>query len=325
MQVIRIENNNFNLTQLLSKYVEDNNLSSKSLFHTFTMYTEELKKDFSEIISPMISIKRLEEEEIQKQKSELGDYIIETLGMDVDANLVGDTQESFENLKEKYQLVTLQHESLPNEFKIKENLNNLAMYVSYESRAIYGNVCILKQSVELSGSDVEYKLMNFEAMDLYRLLFDSFVKTGILITPEQNLHKVLYSLDEDMKKLCYDNDGTETNLDLDEYNVIRMNKNGFELLLYVEKNYHDKSINYMASKIVGDKKVHGNVFIKNLTDAGMFESIESDVVIKLATVVSSDKHDGDNKYKRLIQGKKMEISNQTMDDFPCLHEFLSNM
>lgn len=327
--MIIIPTNTFNLQKIIQSI--DDNSNEVETFKLFYYKNDIIKDTILSEIKEFIKVINVEEnQDRQQMKDIIGDTIMEELGIDKDETLVGDTYECMSNSDMIYQLVVVDSKSQSEEIKVDSNLNILAMYLANQPNPIYGNACLVGQSVSNGG----FGWKNLVLEDIYEIMYNIFVKKAVMILPgkEYTHSEVFFSIHED-HPFVFKNIDDDWEYQEESMMHIRVSKCGFELLLsiYIGDDYESLPINYYASMLVMNQYIRGRVIVRSISinpaniESSDFESIDSSTLEKVISLKSIPMEL--NRYQELESGFEdldFKIDYQGIEKNPCFNQYVKN-
>lgn len=214
-------------------------------------------------IKPYIELKELD-------FSEMMEYVVDTIGLTHD--LVADTSICYEDGNVVYQLCHLGMDSTGKEIKDEDQLNRLSSYLVYGKPKIYGDTVLLCSQIGDEGVCTPKSLV---LEDVLTLLTNRLIHTCIRVEPDGTTSI---------------NQFTNTpldNLNPKDYVFLETFILKFNLIIYLQVNPEDDSLNKVATRICGKHKINGPVLIANRVNEFDFGSIDKQLFKDIVLVTGS--------------------------------------
>jgi len=198
------------------------------------------------------------------------ELIVDTINLDPDA--IGDTTPILENAEYVFQLCHLGMD-LKNKSKLG-NINHIASYVVLDQFKVYGNCVALKSKIKENGI---CEPANLTLDDIVWLMYKKTVHYGVLVKTNGTVEEFKFNQHPFEKQ--------SENI-MEQFGVIEVPFLRFNLIALYEKIPKDDVINKKATRIMGNKKVHGTIAFVSQSSENEYLDIDKELFNKLYTLAA---------------------------------------
>ena len=217
-----------------------------------------------------------------KSQENMMKLVIETIKMTDE--MLGTTSVCYSDHKNIYQLCHLSPED-NNEISDKEKLNkirnedeanNLCCYLL--RKKIYGDCVFIKSKITENHL---CKSVSTTKKDIVNVLMRTVSRKCIKLFTNGNRSELIYYNDP-LELLVTSNanaDDVKKKFTFVELNIFK-----FTLMLYVKKNTQDQKINKLATRLVGNKKIYGDVIVTSMSGQYSFDNLDEVLFNKIINI-----------------------------------------
>lgn len=211
--------------------------------------TPNIKELINNAIKENVKIESIEETKLMEK-------VVDTIKCT--PNDIADTIICYEDNNNIYQLCHLSTE--------KDN-NGISSYLSYENNTLKGNTLLIKTRITETGTCV---LDSIEEKDVYNLIYKKIIIGGVKLDVNGTMNEFTYFM----------NPGYYFK-DKDKYNILEFNFIGFNIFMVMEKVPENNTCNKYATRLYGDVKINGDVYIFQKNTENVYSHINKNTLEKL--------------------------------------------
>lgn len=201
-------------------------------------------------------------------------------------DLLADTFVCYKTSEWLVELMCIDSSSYRNQSK--PPINNLAMYLTQNTKPIYGNCCLMLTRNTYSHHDKNIKLHNATIQTVWDTLYHKFIKKGLIVkTSSQSTYSSDHEALSLVSSMLYFRDPAVPVQGFETFAPVKLTILKHTLVIYLDAgdDYRNLPINRHASALVGNKLVYGDVLIKLVSDD--YEDFTEKVLMELTLACSS--------------------------------------
>jgi hypothetical protein len=236
---------------------------------------------------------------IQVTLDNVMEIIVNKIGMTTE--IMGATSKCLDTNEYIYQLCHLNEDDIKGDKQ--QNINSIASYLVLGKGPMFGPIVLFKSDFIENRTCIPSNICNID--EVCSLLYERLVHTCVLLNSDETVT---------IKKFVESPSEFVTEYDINNYKFIEVNYLNFNLLIFIQMNPDNNTINKRATRLAGIYKILGSAILVCKTSENDYINITRDFYDKLdmaswGTIKSRDINDYENDADKKIGDLDVIINN----------------